>query len=297
MRAASFPAIGTTARVVVTDGSALGYARAELARRLELLDVTCSRFRSDSELSRMNARAGRPVEISPLLTCLVSVALTAARSSHGLVDPTLGSALRAVGYDRRFALVRERETWTVVKPPPGRWHDVDLDGQTLRAPDGVELDLGATAKAWAADDAATAIGAATGAGVLVSLGGDIAVAGAPRGGWPVQVADDHARPSDDDPVVAIENGGLATSSKTVRRWATNDGEAHHLLNPATGRPADGCWRTVSVAASTCVDANVAATASILLSDQAPQWLDQQGLPARLVALDGSVTYTGGWVPA
>src|SRR5205814_7569072 len=111
MRAASFPAIVTTARVVVTDGSALAYARAELAGRLELLDLTCSRFRPDSELSRVNARAGRPVEISPLLARLVSVALAAARSSHGLVDPTLGGALRAVGYDRRFALVRERETW------------------------------------------------------------------------------------------------------------------------------------------------------------------------------------------
>jgi thiamine biosynthesis lipoprotein len=295
MRTASFAAIGTTARIAVTDDSALGFARDELARRLALLDASCSRFRPKSELSRANERAGRLVVLSPLLAELVAVALAAARSTCGLVDPTLGRAMRAAGYDRTFALVRARGRWTVAEPHPGQWADVRLDGRTLRAPRGVELDLGATAKAWAADDAAGAIAVATGAGVLVSLGGDIAVAGtAPDGGWPVRIADDHAAPSRGDPVVAIEDGGLATSSTTVRRWDTTEGEAHHLLDPVTGRPAAGHWRTVTVAASTCVGANVAATAAIVLSRSARPWLDRHRLPARLVARDGRVTTTSGW---
>jgi thiamine biosynthesis lipoprotein len=295
MLAASFPAIGTTARVVVTDDFTLAFARGELARRLDLLDATCNRFRPDSELSRANELAGRPIELTPLLAELVAVALAAAQTTDGRVDPTLGRALRAAGYDRTFARVRDRERWTVGAAHPGRWSDVRLDGRTLRAPRFVELDLGATAKAWAADDAANAITGATGSGVLVSLGGDIAVAGpAPVGGWPVRITDDHATPSEADPVVAIADGGLATSSTTVRRWPTTDGDAHHLLDPATGRPAAGRWRTVSVAASTCIGANVAATASIVLSERALPWLDCRRLPARLVAGDGRVTTTGGW---
>jgi thiamine biosynthesis lipoprotein len=295
MLGASFPALGTTATVVVTDDHALAFARDELARRLELLDAACSRFRPDSELSRANERAGTPIELSPLLAELVAVALAAARTSGGLVDPTLGRALRAAGYDRTFAQVRVRDRWTVGIAHPGRWSDVRLDRHSLRAPRGVELDLGATAKAWAADDAANAIAVAIGAGVLVSLGGDIAVAGTtPVGGWPVRITDDHTAPSESDPVVAIAAGGLATSSTTVRRWPTTDGEAHHVLDPATGRPAAGRWRTVSVAASTCVGANVAATASIVLSEHACRWLDCLRLPARLVAGDGRVTTTRGW---
>lgn len=291
----SFPAIGTTASIVVTEEAALVPGRDELARRLALLDATCSRFRPDSELSRANKGAGRPIELSPLLAELVALALAAARATGGVVDPTLGRALRAVGYDRRFALVRGRDRWTVTKPDPGRWADIRLDGRTLLAPHGVELDLGSTAKAWAADDAAREVARATGAGVLVSLGGDVAVAGAaPEGGWPVRVTDDHTAPTQADPVVAIADGGLATSSTTVRRWRTSDGEAHHLLDPATGRPVAGRWRTATVAASTCVGANVAATAAIVLSEHAQAWLDGRQLPARLVGRDGRVTTTAAW---
>ena len=298
MYRASFPAIGTTASIVVTDEAVLISGRHELERRLALLDATCSRFRSDSELSRANEQAGRPVELSPLLAELVALALAAARATGGLVDPTLGRALRAAGYDRTFDLVRRRDRWTVAKPHPGRWADVRLNGRTLRAPHGVELDLGATAKAWAADDAACAIARSTGTGVLVSLGGDVAVAGgAPEGGWPVRVTDDHTAPKQDDPVVAIGDGGLATSSTTVRQWQTTGGEAHHLLDPATGCPVLGHWRTATVAASTCVGANVAATAAIVLSDRAEEWLESRHLPARLIGRNGRVATTACWAAA
>jgi thiamine biosynthesis lipoprotein len=300
VRAASFPALGTTASVVVTDDTSLGAAQALLATKLRLLDRTCSRFRPDSELARANSRAGRTIDVSPLLAELVAVALGAAQSSEGCVDPTLGSALRTAGYDRTFELVRIRGSWEIGSREPGRgrWREVklDRDHHTLHAPAGVELDLGSTAKAWAADDAAITIAGATGAGVLVSLGGDIAIAGpGPAGGWPVRVSDDHAAPPGaSDPIIAITAGGLATSSTTARRWPTSAGDAHHLLDPSTGRPASSCWRAVTVAAATCVDANVAATAAVIRSDAAPSWLDAHGLPARLVSTDGRVTFTGRW---
>src|SRR5439155_2155330 len=161
-------------------------------------------------------------------------------------------------------------------------------------PAGVELDLGATAKALACDRAATAAAAVAG-GVLVAVGGDVAVAGAtPAGGWPVRIADDHAAPLDvPGPTVALGGGGLATSSTTVRRWRSGAVELHHLVDPRTGRPAESPWRTVSVAARTCVDANVASTASFLLED-APGWLESRRLPARLVSIGGESTVVAGW---
>ncbi|HJX46462.1 MAG TPA: FAD:protein FMN transferase, partial [Gaiellaceae bacterium] len=131
--------------------------------------------------------------------------------------------------------------------------------------------------------------------VLVSLGGDIAIAGsAPVGGWPVRIADDHAAPLDGPgPTVALESGGLATSSTTVRRWRSGSDALHHLVDPRTGRPAESPWRTVSVAAKSCVDANVASTASFLLDD-APAWLEARGLPARLVSIGGGRAVVAGW---
>jgi thiamine biosynthesis lipoprotein len=299
VRATSFSALGTTATIAVTDDEALDVARTRLRVHLELLDHTCSRFRPDSELQCANARSGRAVAISPLLAELIAVALAAAETSASRVDPTLARSLRAAGYDRTFSLVRARETWTVEqrRAPAEDWRGIELDATrlTLRTPPGIELDLGATAKAWASDHAAHAIARETGCGVLVSLGGDIAVAGGPPvGGWPVQIAEDHAAPAGSGPVVSIESGGLATSTTTVRRWHVEGGDAHHVLDPSTGRPATGCWRTASVAAASCVEANVAATAAIVLSHSAAGWLDDRQLPGRLVSTSGDVVLTGGW---
>jgi thiamine biosynthesis lipoprotein len=167
---------------------------------------------------------------------------------------------------------------------------------TVRVPRGVVLDLGATAKAWAADRAARAVHAACGCGVLVSLGGDLATAGAaPAGGWRVHVTDDHrAGPLAPGQTVTVASGGLATSSTAVRRWRHDGATAHHLIDPAAGAPVRGPWRTVSVAAGTCADANTAATAALVRQARAPAWLDRLGLPARLVAHDGAVLSLAGW---
>jgi thiamine biosynthesis lipoprotein len=297
----SFPALGTTASLCVSDADALGTARGELERELAEIDLACSRFREDSELVRLNAAAGTgPVEVGERLLEAVEVALAAADSTVGLVDPTIGRTLRLAGYDRRFASVKLRDSASFrarFASVPGRG-GVRLDSAagTIGLERGVELDLGATAKALAADRSARAAAAASGASVLVSLGGDVAVAGpAPDGGWPVLVADDHAASLDEPgPKVAIVGGGLATSGTTVRRWRSGRIVLHHIVDPRTGRPAVTPWRTVTVAAGSCVDANVASTAAVVLGEDAPAWLARRGVAARLVRESGEVELAGAW---
>jgi thiamine biosynthesis lipoprotein len=288
--------------VVVTDPDALPASRALLARELDELDRAASRFRPDSELVLLNRARGQARRVSPLLLEALSVAVRAAELTDGIVSPMVGRTLRLAGYDRTFALVAGREGRrvnprfaTVVD-----WRRLELDEerQIARIPAGVELDLGATAKAFAADRAATRIAGAASCGVLVSLGGDISVAGAPpAGGWAIRLADHHASPPDGPgPAIAVKSGGLATSSTTARRWRTANGELHHVIDPRTGRPARTPWQTVTVAAATCIDANIASTTGLVLGDEAVEWLDSRGLPARIVAADGSIVCTGGWSP-
>jgi thiamine biosynthesis lipoprotein len=302
-------ALGTSAELLVLgDELRLARARAAVERWLELVDRACSRFRSDSELSRLNASEGRTVCVSPTLIEATQLALRAARLTDGDVDPTLGEALELAGYDRDWELIEaDPELPAIATDPAPRvrvrvrpaWRRVRIDPIrcTIELPRGVKLDLGATAKAWAADRAAAAARAASGCdGALVSLGGDIATSGAcPAGGWRVHVTDDH-RDGPDAPgqTVAIGGGGLATSSTFVRRWRRDGQQMHHIVDPATGDPARSPWRTVSVVAADCADANIAATAAIVRGKDAVAWLARAGLPARLVANNGTVVRAGGW---
>ena len=135
--------------------------------------------------------------------------------------------------------------------------------------------------------------------MLVSLGGDVAVSGqAPDGGWRIRVQDVSGRPEDPptgpSAVVAIGTGGLATSSTAARRWRRGGDILHHILDPRTGLPAAVVWRTVSVAAATCTDANIASTAAIIRGRAAPAWLTELGLPSRLVDAAGRVHTVAGW---
>jgi thiamine biosynthesis lipoprotein ApbE len=286
----SFEALGTTALVTVDDPARLREAGALLRDELAIIDRACSRFRPDSELHAVNAGAGSPVGVSSVLFDAVAAAIRAAAATHGAVDPTVGSSQRALEYDDRRRVVRMRRT--------PLWRKVVLDEErgTIRVSRGVELDLGATGKAFAADRAARRIANETGTGALVSLGGDIAIAGEPpAAGWPVRISDDHR--GSDGPTIALRTGGLATSSTTVRRWRAGGAEHHHIVDPRTGRSAAEIWRTASVAAATCVDANAASTAAIVLGAAAPGWLARTGLAARLVGTDGEVVGVAGWPDA
>jgi thiamine biosynthesis lipoprotein len=295
----SFLSLGTTATLVTTHPGARDEALAVLVAELDAIDLACSRFRPDSELAAVNRAAGRPVQVSALFLEAVGAALRAARLTSGAVDPTVGRALRSIGYDRDFSLV-DTDGSRILFPlqPASGWQTVVVDegASTVRVQRGVELDFGATAKALTADRAAHRAADTTGAGVLVSLGGDVAVAGpAPEGGWPIRVTHHHQDRLDAaGPVVAVMTGGLATSSTSVRRWQRGGRVLHHLVDPATGAPAVECWRTVSVAAGSCLDANIASCAAVIIGRDAPGWLEARGLPARLVDPAGRVTAVGGW---
>jgi thiamine biosynthesis lipoprotein len=236
------------------------------------------------------------VRVSGRLLTAVTAALRAAQLTDGDVDPTVGDALIALGYDRDFASLSAPRTISVRRVPGWRTVKVDRDAGTIHLARGVKLDLGASAKALAADCAAARAFASTGSGVLVGLGGDLAIAGAaPAGGWRVRVTDDH-RSGIDAPGqwITLGSGGLATSSTTVRRWQAGSEVAHHLIDPATGAPAAGVWRTVSVAAASCLDANIASTAAIVRGRWATAWLASLSLPSRLVDLHGAVRHLAGW---
>jgi thiamine biosynthesis lipoprotein ApbE len=295
--AASWRALGTLIHLVVTEPRCLAEARRLLEADLAAVDLACSRFRADSEICTLRASGGQ--QVSPLLAEAIAVALRAAELTDGDVDPTVGAAMSAVGYDRDFEQVNRTDGPPVtVRTIPG-WRQVRLDGRMLTLPEGIQLDLGATAKAWAADRSAARIAEQVGCGVLVSLGGDIAVAGpAPEDGWRIRVQDVTSDP-DDPPVgpytlVAIRDGGLATSSTKARRWQRGGDVLHHILDPRTGLPAEPVWRTVSVAAATCADANAASTAAVIRGRAALGWLARLGLPSRLVDATGVVFTVAGW---
>jgi len=292
-------ALGGSVRVIVTRPDRLAAAKAAVDRCLQELDLAASRFRDDSELAMLNAAPERDVRVSPLLARAIAEALRGAVLTDGAVDPTVGEAVKLAGYDTDFARVPADglSLKLVAQGIPG-WRALRFDAasRVVRLPRGVELDLGATAKALAADLSAAAAMAAGAGGVLVSLGGDIAVAGeAPAEGWVIQVSEDSGAPiREGEEAIAITAGGLATSSTTVRRWTRGGVVLHHIIDPVTGLPAAGPWRTATVVAATCVDANIASTAAIVKGEAAIAWLAAAGLPARLVGRDGRVHRAAGW---
>ena len=337
---------GTVARISVTDPATLDDAAALVRTELDAVDAACSRFRSDSEIQYAARAGGRTVTISPLLADLVRTALDAARTTDGDVDPTLGNRLAELGYDRDFAAINatavnetavnetaaergencgadpfgydsalgyddniadKRGGHLTVHTAPD-WRDIRLDGNRLTVPADVQLDLGATAKARAADLCAALVSARCRTGVLVGLGGDIATAGPaptisaphheappnrpPHDGWRILVRDGLDEPAD---TVTIPAGAaLATSSTISRSWQQGQRTLHHILDPATATPAPRVWRTVSVAAYTCVQANTLSTAAIVRGHRAISWLRHLHAPARLIAADKTVTTVGAW---
>jgi thiamine biosynthesis lipoprotein len=289
--------MGTVNTVVVDDAKAFREAFTMVEAQVKQIDETCSRFRRDSELSQLNRHAGEgDFGMSPLMEEALTVALLTATMTGGLVDPTVGKCVEDVGYTVTFGdipadgpavelHVRKVLGWRSLRYDPS--------AHTLRIPAGVSLDFGASGKAWAADRSAAAVAEALGIGVVVECGGDVAVRGrVPEAGWPVRVAMDIDAPEWQD--VVVHDGGLATSGTTSRRWRRGGVELHDIIDPSSGRPAETPWTMVTVAAATCVEANAAATAALIMGERAPAWLDGLRLPARLVRAGGGVRYAGGW---
>ena len=283
-------------RVTVTQKHVLHEARLRLMELMADVARAANRFETDSDISRINAAGGHMVPVTGRTIALIDAALDAAAETGGVVDPTIGAHLLNAGYyvdieDIRNRLIRARRTdddlaqadWTRVRVH----HELGLVGVSAT----MRLDLGATAKAWTADTAAHDIADNLGTGVLVEIGGDVAVAGPKATPWKILVSERHGKPGQD---IGMTHGGLATSSTTERHWHTANGDQHHIIDPRTGAPAQGPWRTATVWAPSALEANTASTAAIVLGDEAVDYLDETGRTARLVDHDGQLTIVGDW---
>lgn len=319
---------GLEASLAVTDAGMLAAAQEIVQSVLADVELACSRFRDDSELTRLQPQLAAGAIVSPTLLDLVERALAAARWTDGAVDPTLGTDLAALGYDQDIVSVQvlpddPPPQGSQPVPPAGSvrarrvpgWSRIRIDGRTLTVPPDIRLDLGATAKAVAADRAAAEVHSHLGCGVLVSLGGDLATAGpgpgspgaadpgaAPGAGpgaspgatgpWQVLIQD---LPTDPSQHVALDPGfAMATSSTQKRRWKHAGADVHHILDPRFGLPAEAVWKTVTVAAPTCLEANAFSTAGIVRGFAAAEWFRSAGVTARLVDQRGRIVTTGGW---
>ena len=255
-------------------------AEAELAR----LEALLSRFLPGSELSRLN-RLGE-LRAGPDLLAVAEAALAAHELTAGRFDPTVHDAVVAAGYDRTFELVAAGGSPRIaVAAPCGGGMEIDPAAGTIRLEPGVRLDLGGIAKGYAVDRALRILAAAGPA--LVDAGGDIAVTGRP---WPVGVETAGG-------TIALElaEGAVATSGRDRRRWRAPDGERHHLIDPATGLPAEGDLLRATVVAATAVEAEVLAKALFLAgdADRAAAEADDLGVPAVLVTRAGHTVLAGG----
>ena len=236
---------------------------AAIRRLFEEWEGVFSRFRPESELSRLNRDAAPVVVLSRLFAHALRTALSAAEATDGLVDPTLGAAIESAGYDKDFSLLGDDER-PPGPPSHGTWRSLRLSGRLLSRPPGTALDLNGVVKSLAVD---TALELISGEG-FVSAGGDVAVRGGAVVGLPAGGS------------LQLLAGGIATSGSTKRSWRRGGALQHHVIDPRTGRPAESRWNEVTVAAGSCLAADVAAKAAFLLSDDGPAWLDDRGLAGR-----------------
>lgn len=321
MRQLNFRAMGC--RMAATVDSDLDKAQRLLEQAPEwfaLWEASLSRFRPNSELSRLNRRAGEWVAVSVLLEEVLSAALDAADESAGLVTPTILQALEAAGYDCSFTeLVAAGPVGGRAVAPdakaPGGWHlsrvgaagsqvapvppaaaiSLDKAHHTVRLSPGVQLDLGGIAKGWAADQAARLLGQAGPA--LVDAGGDLAASGPKANGdpWAIRVIDPFNH-ENELALVLLTGGGIATSGRDYRRWQMHGLPQHHIIDPRTGRPAVTDVLSATVVAPGTQAAETAARCALILgSEQGLAWLDQRpGLAGLLVLEDGTHRPSSRW---
>lgn len=259
-------------------------------------DRRLSRFRRDSELSRVNAAAGTDVGVSTKTFEVIDAALRAARATNGRFDPLLGARMRELGYDRTYAsLPANRPGTPLATWHPGLWRQVRLDParSLVRVPVGGALDLGGIAKGMAADAALAELAAAGVPHALVNAGGDLAAYGVPpeSPGWPVGIDNVDLAGG----AALLAHGAMATSSTRGRRWRSGGIRRHHLLDPFTGLPTEGELEQVTVTAASCRQAEVAAKVAILggVAD-ATAFVLQHGLTAALVTREGQQLRIGQW---
>ena len=276
----------------VKDGNIAEQAEVILREVMADVEQAASRFKPDSEI--LTLRDGEQAVVSPTLLDIARCALQAAEATDGLFDPTIGQVLIDWGYRDRVPEV-EVSAPSLTLSSRATYRDVklDVDTSTMQLPAGVVFDLGATAKAWAADEAARRIWERFDVAVVVGIGGDLAVFCHDGDGETVPVGiSEGIEPTSTH--ILVGTCGLATSTTSRRRWRSATTDVHHIIDPRSASPSVGPWRTVTVMAANCVAANHAATVSIIKGDSAQRWLSELQLPARMVSKQGDVTYVSMW---
>lgn len=297
MNTTSWRAWSCTIELTAAHKCDLEPARRVVEQVMGEVNASANRFEHSSDLSRLNANSGRYVIVRPLTIQLLELAIEVADQTHGNVTPTIGAALLAQGYDDEIDVVRSRQrpnsvtpSSTTTAPAPVARSAIRIDYELCRAgvTAGTVLDLGALAKAYAVDEAIVRIADRGLGGVLVSIGGDLAVHGGPDQEWPILASETADGPAQ---AITITEGAVATSSTVTRRWA--DGR-HHIIDPHTGSCAADHWRTATVWAPTAVEANTMSTWALVAADEAERALAVRQLPARLVSVDGRNETRHGW---
>ena len=279
MEARRFRAMGTDVELFV-DAPRAGGALAEAEDEFHRLEAILTRFRPESELSRLNE--ARALEAGPELLEIVALALEARDRTGGRFDPTVHDAVVSAGYDRTFEEVPTNGSAVSAGAPCGG--AVRLAGRRIELGPNVRIDLGGIGKGYAAARAAHLLSLAGPA--LVNAGGDIAVAG---GTWPVGV-----QTADGELTLELSSGALATSGRDRRRWRRDGRELHHLIDPKTGTSSHSDLVRLTVVASDAVEAEVWAKALYLSGEtDAVREADELGLPCVLVTADGRTRFAGG----
>ena len=293
----NFQIWGLTGTLATQHDEHMAYAQDRLWHWIDAFDATCNRFRSDSELSRLNEHSGEMVVLSLTLEMAIDAALRAGEATGGLCDPTVLPALLALGYDLDYDELRHRNDVIAMAPVVAAGLGaitLNREAHTVMLAPECRLDLGASAKALVADLVAADL--APLGGVIVEIGGDVAVHGTgPSGPWAIGVSD-RLDLSGHEPRITLTSGGVATSSTTTRTWHIGSQVVNHIIDPRTGTYARGAYATASVAAESCVIANAFATAALLWGEDAGYHITQAGWSGRLVRHDGTVEFVGGWPP-
>lgn len=285
---------GLSGSIATQHEDQMAFATERLWHWIDLFDATCNRFRTESEISTLNRHQGEAVAISETLSLALQAALRSSALTQGLCDPTILPSLLALGYNDDYGVIADRNDFqtSVVVPKGIQAVHLDEDNQTVRLDAGCQLDLGSSAKALLVDLVANDV-MATG-GVVVELGGDVALRGSgPDGDWVVGISD-QLHISGNEPKIAFTNGGIATSSTGVRTWRAGGEVVNHIIDPRTGNFASSTITTATVCASDCVSANAFATAALLWGEEASYYIAQAGWSGRLVRHDGTVEFVGGW---
>jgi len=273
----------------------IAYAEERLWFWINAVDAACNRFDPSSEISTLNAAGAGTYPISDTLELALEGALHAARVTNGLCDPTVLPALLALGYDCDYDELQQRGVTTartLVKPLGIGAVALNHEQHTVTLSPRCQLDLGASAKAMVADLVADDVGEC--GGVVVEIGGDVAVRG--KNGpepWAIGIGETLVA-SGHEPKVFVAHGGVATSSTTTRTWRIDNQMANHIVDPRTGSFATGIYAVATVSAERCLTANAFATAALLWGEEAGYHIGQAGWSARLVRHDGVVECVGGW---